>query len=127
MVDVAKLARKISRCLGGEVEIKFTDTRPSGVAFYDKDLDINFFAPLATPSSWETAIKSFHEMIYRSRGRAIFKYQGGLCAICGAAMRGTDNTEIDHIESRGAHGRNDRMENLRVVHGNPCHRKRHGG
>lgn len=40
-------------------------------------------------------------------------------------MSGLENTEIDHIKSRGANGRSDVISNLRVVHGEPCHRERH--
>lgn len=68
----------------------------------------------------ESALAQLHERIYKSRGEAAYRRQGGLCALCGEKMI---RYEVDHIKTR-AKGRDDRGENLRAV--DPaCHRERH--
>lgn len=61
------------------------------------------------------------ETVYALRRAEVFKEQDYLCKLCG----GLKPLECDHIESRGAHGRNDRKENLRGLCVD-CHRIRHG-
>lgn len=130
MTDLERHVRKVSRALGVEVTILYRDNpRKEPVALLCIDAeqyDRLFERDLGTPSNWERNLKIFHETIYHARGVRKYHQQKGLCAICGESLNGgTQNTEIDHIESRGAHGRDDRLSNLRVVHGDPCHRERH--
>ena len=126
MSDIARVARKIERILGAPVEIvKSAEGTPLAAEINDPETQCKFTRFLGPPSKRVENLKALHEQVYRQRGRMKFTLQGGRCAICGRPMKGDENTEIDHIESRGAHGRSDVMTNLRVVHGDPCHRERH--
>ncbi len=129
MSDLARLARKISRCLGVEVVLTtdYEAKTPLIVATVDdrEQSGNTFRVALGPPSKREDNLRRVHSMIYLARGKQRFRQQKGLCGICGKPMKGSENTEIDHIETRGAHGRSDLMSNLRVVHGEPCHRQRH--
>lgn len=129
-MDLERLARKVSQCLGCEVRIVYRHGMNGEIPHYlecvDTDLGGRVFSkPFTVPSRYEQEVKIFHESIYKERSRAKFVEQNGLCALCGEPMKGTENTECDHIETRGAHGRDDRLINLRVVH-SVCHRIRHG-
>lgn len=117
--------RKVARCLGVDV-VLHTATPPFSVECFDRELGgRRFFASLGTASRRLANLKAFHEQIYHERAKRKFEDQRGLCALCGKPMKGTENTECDHIETRGSHGRDDRLTNLRIVHGVPCHRDRH--
>lgn len=124
--------RKIETCLGVAAWITGSNDTTDGLSPYmvviDDRLDSRktFTQFLGTSSQHKAHLDQLHNCIYRARGREKFRQQKGLCALCNKPMSGFENTEIDHIKTRGAHGRDDRMENLRVVH-TACHRKRHGG
>lgn len=122
-----RAVRKAEECLGTDIFIRRDgDGAPIHLEAYDDDLRGRRFTSekLGPPSKWAQQAKAFHEEIYRARGQEAFRRQNGLCALCGKKMQGTANTEIDHKKSRGAHGRDDRLENLRAVHSS-CHRLRH--
>lgn len=123
-VDLRTKARNVSRQLGCHIDIEFQpDGTPFALSCTDGELnDRPFFAVIAHPRDFEKTLRCFHEAIYHARGEAKYLEQNRECALCGLKM---DTYEIDHIESRGAHGRNDRMANLRAVHPD-CHRERHG-
>lgn len=124
-MDLEMKVRKVARCLGVDVTLH-TGSPAFWVECFDRELGgRRFFASLGTPSRRITNLHAFHEHIYHERAKQKYADQKGICAICGAPMKGTENTECDHIESRGAHGRDDRLINLRIVHANPCHRDRH--
>lgn len=125
MTDLHRAARKIERALGVPVVIVTSEDGTVSVEINDTQLGIKFTRFLGPPSKRLANLKGLHEQIYRARGQELFRRQGGRCAICQRPMKGTENTEIDHIASRGAHGRSDVMSNLRVVHSEPCHRERH--
>jgi hypothetical protein len=127
MTDIFRLARKIERCLG--VPLIFTGA-PADRAFSahiddSEQSRCKFTKVLWPPSAHVANLKALHEDVYKQRGRRKFEIQNGHCALCGEKMKGTENTEIDHIATRGAHGRNDDISNLRVVHAEPYHRERH--
>lgn len=126
-LELERAARKASKCLGSEILIvNEIGTRKPGIAqFFDDSTGSVFTLKLGPPSQYKKQIKQLHEMVYRARSREAFRRQGGVCLLCSSKMSGWSNTETDHINSRGAHGRDDRMENLRVVH-SECHRQRHG-
>lgn len=129
-VDLGAKVRNVSRMLG--VEVDLIKEAPIGIElgqwrFRVEDPDLG-------PLSWVVQRKSdpaydlgkFHEHVYHERGRLVYELQKELCALCGGRMR---TYEIDHIDSRGAHGRNDRIGNLQAVHPSlthSCHRERHG-
>ncbi len=130
MTDLERHVRKVERALGVQVSVLYRDVNgkdPHSLLCIDSELnDRRFEMDLFSPSQWERRLKIFHETIYHARGVRKYHLQSGLCAICKKSLNGgTQNTEIDHIESRGANGRDDRLYNLRVVHGDPCHRERH--
>jgi len=120
-MDIGRKLRKVERETGAALEV----IADSVLMAHDPELGVMYNFPLGPPSTREAAIKRLHEAIYHRRGEEKLRQQGFKCALCGLPLDGTSNTSIDHIESRGAHGRNDRMVNLRVVHENPCHRERH--
>lgn len=139
-VTLAAKIRGVSRALGCEV---MHGPGPMGWCFsaLDPTLDAawpdiarmealrKFEVHYRTPSGAEKALKTLHSNIYRARGEATYLRQNGLCFFCGMKMPVTAY-EIDHIESRGRHGRNDEMGNLRAcctVGGCDGHRRRHGG
>lgn len=128
-MDLERKVRAVEEILGVEVSIRYTqEGYPIGLVCNDWELrGKRFECDLSPPSKYRWQVDHFHARIYKERGQEVFRRQRGLCGICGGKMAGTSNTEIDHIETRGAHGRSDVMSNLRAVHGNPCHRKRHGG
>lgn len=121
-----RAVRKAEECLGTDIFIRRDgDATPIQLDAYDDDLrGRRFSCELGPPSKYEAQAKAFHESIYRARGQEAFRRQRGLCAICGKKMQGTANTEIDHIQTR-AKGRDDSIQNLQVVHGEPCHRLKH--
>lgn len=126
MKDLARAIRKAEKALGSPLELVLDPATGSTIGVQAVDaFEDRHTVYLGPPSFHIRAVEQLHEAIYRSRGRKAFKDQKGLCAICGKPMRGTENTEVDHIKSRGAHGRDDRQENLQVVHGNPCHHDKH--
>lgn len=78
----------------------------------------------------ERALALLHTTIYRANGKEAYQSQEGKCAFCGKHMP-PNSYEIDHKKSRGAHGRDDRVENLQAVctglSGCDTHRRKHGG
>lgn len=118
-MDLQRKIRKVERATG--LSIALVD---GVLVTYDQELDEQLFElPIGTPSNHEKALHRFHEDIYHARARRKHQMQGGKCALCGRQMG--DMGECDHILTRGAHGRDDRMENLQIVC-NPCHRTKHG-
>lgn len=124
---LGKAITKAERCLQLDILLRRTeDGKPWAVETNDNELrGRRFYAELGPPSKYEEQVKAFHSTIYKARGQEVYRMQRGICALCGKAMAGTYNTETDHIESRGAHGRDDQLRNLRAVHAEPCHRLRH--
>lgn len=125
MLDISRAIRKVEKITGCAITVQCEDGVPTWIEVHDAETRRIFKQFLGPPSRQMASIKRLHEEIYHARGQAKFREQNGLCALCGLPMKGTENTEIDHIESRGAHGRDDRMSNLRAVHGRPCHHDRH--
>ncbi len=121
-MDIGRKLRKVERQTGATLEL----FSASGlIVALDPETGMRFEQFLGSPSQHETNIKRLHETIYHKRGEEKLRQQGFTCALCGLPLDGTSNTSIDHIESRGAHGRSDAMSNIRVVHQEPCHRERH--
>ncbi len=125
-VDLAAKIRNIERILG--LEIEHDEVMRLFTAF-DTKLGV-FAAGYGKPSDAERRLKALHSEIYRARGERVYRNQKGKCVFCGRKLP-PDAWEIDHIESRGAHGRSDELANLRVcctgLDGCGLHRKRHGG
>lgn len=115
--------RKVERQLGQSISIH-EQPGLNKIRFecWDSETDEIFLSDWVTPSRQKYTLSRIHEAVYHARGRVVAKKQDMECAICGLAMFAY---EIDHIESRGANGRDDRMVNLRAVHPK-CHRRRHG-
>ncbi len=126
MLDLEKICRKIGKALGVPVVINLSDDEQSPMVAIIHDRGKRFTQFLGTPSQHKLNLQRLHEAVYHDRGRQKFEEQGGLCALCGKPMRGTEYTEIDHIKSRGSNGRDDTMTNLRVVD-TACHEQRHRG
>ena len=126
-IDIAAKARGVSRALGIEVE-----HRPDFKMFCTTDpvLERSFAVTYRIPSQAENALLQLHEDVYHARGTEAWKRQEGKCCFCGKHLHHM-SFEIDHIQSRGAHGRNDALSNLQVccsgLGGCDGHRKKHGG
>lgn len=115
--------RKVERQTGCSISIHtilFSGKRQFKA--WDPELERLFWSDVVTPSREKAALGRLREDVYHARGNQKAVEQGMKCALCGEHMV---NFEIDHKESRGAHGRNDRSSNLRCVHPK-CHRRRHG-
>jgi 5-methylcytosine-specific restriction endonuclease McrA len=73
------------------------------------------------------AIHRLHEQIYRARREELYRRQRGCCARC--KMK-TPRMTCHHKKHRGAHGRDDRMENLEMLctgmGTKDCHGGEHG-
>lgn len=127
-VDLAAQARGVARALGIPVTLDLGPP-PSVQAFCPK-LEKTFEVRYRLPSQAERALKMLHSDVYRARGEFVFKEQRELCAMCGRRIP-ANAYEIDHIKSRGAHGRNDAVTNLQAVcaglSGCDLHRRKHGG
>ena len=124
--DLERAVRRVERITGVVIEIAAEEDGPYALTAADHELGgYAFSEPLGPRSKMEQQVKALHSQIYLARGKAKFAEQKGLCALCGRPMKGTEGTEIDHIVSRGAHGRNDHMSNLRVLD-SACHQRRHG-
>lgn len=124
-VDLPAKMRTISRILGADVELRgrcFCVFCPSLDKTFTQDFDKERLA--------EVALRELHSRVYRERGMLAYRLQEGKCIFCGRAMP-SNSYEIDHKSSRGAHGRNDRVDNLQAVctgfNGCDMHRKKHGG
>lgn len=125
-VDLPAKIRGIERIIGLEIR-----HNPELKCFETEDPDLPgrvFMACYARPSQIEVALKGLHSLVYRKRGELVFERQGRKCCFCGGEIR---EFEIDHISSRGAHGRSDVITNLRCcctgLGACGLHRKRHGG
>lgn len=116
--------RGVERALGIDVEHK-----PGSFTAFDPTLERTFVALYKIPSRFEYVLDSLHEAIYRARGAEVNRRQEGKCCFCGKKMP-RNSYEVDHIVSR-AHGRDDRIPNLRTCctgsFGCKGHRIRHGG
>ncbi len=126
-ITIEAKCRGVTRALGIEVQHSpelrlFTAVDPV--------LERNFAATYKIPSRMEFALDQLHEDVYHARGAEAWKRQEGKCCFCGRYMHHM-SYEIDHVQSRGAHGRNDALSNLRVccsgLSGCDGHRRRHGG
>lgn len=125
-VTLEAKCRGVSRALGIEVEHREAFRMFLAV---DPILDRAFVVNYRLPSQAENALLQLHEDVYHARGAEAWKLQEGKCCFCGKKMHHM-SYEIDHVLSRGAHGRNDKQENLRVCcagfSGCDGHRRRHG-
>ena len=117
MSDLARLARKISRCLGVEVVLTtdYEAKTPLIVATVDdrEQSGNTFRVALGPPSKREDNLRRTHELVYHSRAKEKHRQQGGKCAHCGKALGNLG--ECDHINPRGRFGRDDQMPNLQIV------------
>lgn len=124
-VDLAAKMRNTGRALGVEVKLEGTN-----FWLFCPELDKTFTQPFRSKSTETAALRSLHERVYHERGKRAYEIQGGLCCFCGRPMP-SNAYEIDHKASRGANGRNDRIENLQVCctgfNGCDGHRRKHGG
>lgn len=128
-MDLAMKVRKVARCLGVDV-VLHTATPPFSVECFDRELGgRRFFASLGTASRRLANLKAFHEQIYHERAKQKYIEQEGKCAHCGRDLKGSG--QCDHRLSRGAHGRDDRSQNLQIVcsvfsGGCDFHARKHG-
>ena len=122
--QLQRKCRKASRELGIDVEI-IEPLPQCGWQLKSTDFDTLYLTDIGTPSKWEQGLAKHHARIYHDRGRRKLIEQNGKCAMCSILLSEHTGAEIDHIESRGAHGRDDSMSNIRVLDRN-CHRRRHG-
>lgn len=124
-VDIGAKCRGVSRALGLDVE---HDPVLRIFRASDPVLERTFTSSYNNLFQVEFALDTLHEDIYHARGNEAHRRQKGQCCFCGKSIKAF---ETDHIESRGAHGRNDRLENLRTcctgLGGCGGHRIRHGG
>lgn len=106
--------RKHNSQLGVDIVLlRGAEGRPLMFSTTDPELGgMQFLQPIKYPSTLNADLKNLHESIYHARGREVYRRQQGLCAFCGRQMNG--RAETDHIKSR-AHGRSDKMSNLRSV------------
>ena len=124
MSDLARLARKISRCLG--VEVVLTTDYEAKTPLISATVDdreqsgLVISRHLGPPSKREGMLKMLHESIYHARAKRKYEMQEGLCAHCHRPLRLT--FETDHIVTR-AKGRDDSITNLQCL----CHRMTRGG
>lgn len=125
-VDPGAQMRGVGRALGLDIE---HDPVLQIFQATDPELERTFTQSYKTPSQLEHALDELHNKIYFARGAEVNRRQEGKCCFCGKKMK-RNSYEIDHILSRGAHGRNDRIFNLRVccagLSGCDGHRIRHG-
>ncbi len=122
-VDLPAKARAVSRALGVPVTLELGP--PPAFRTFCPKLERTFEVRYRLASQAERALKMLHDDVYWARGATVYQLQFGKCAMCGRRMM-PGQYEIDHIKSRGAHGRDDRIENLRALD-SECHRRRHGG
>ena len=119
MVDLPRLARKISRALGVEVVLTtdYEARTPTMYASVDDSAQSGeiFRKPLGPPSRREQNLHELHEDVYHARCREKHRRQGGRCAACGKPLG--KYGEGDHIRGRaGARGgRDDNISNIQVV------------
>lgn len=109
--DLERKVRRVERCLGIDVQIILNDNGSGWLGSEDNGEWL--ITKLGTPSKWEEGIRSHHESIYHRRGQRKYAEQQGKCSKCGVDLRGV--CDINHIRHRGAHGRDDRMDNLEAV------------
>lgn len=109
-MDIKRAIAKIERQTGCVITLQVCDTVVSVV---DPELNCHFIMKLGSPSQHESEMLELHKRIYSSRRREKYYQQDGKCAQCGSKLKGMG--ECDHIQSRGAHGRNDRLSNLQIV------------
>ena len=131
-VDINAKARGVERCIGIDVVTtkSVTSGRVLSFSAYDPVLDRPFVTFPDRPSDAERALKKLHEDIYHARGEYVYRQQKRRCCFCDRPLP-SNAYEVDHISSRGAHGRSDAISNLRVcctgLRGCGEHRRRHGG
>jgi len=127
-VTIQGKARCVERATGCEIEIIWDNSDVIAFVAKDPELGREFTVQVEHRSEREKQLGKLHETVYHARGAEKYRQQEGRCAMCNRELNG--QYEIDHIKSRGAHGRNDALSNLRVV-GKVfqcrCHRQRHGG
>ena len=125
-VTLEAKCRGVERATGAELKIVYDGKRPIRVEASDPELDYTASVPIEFPSGAERAIKLMHALIYGRRSDAVKRRQNHRCIHCNER----NPLEIDHIRSRGAHGRDDRMANLQGVCAYPfgcdTHRRKHG-
>jgi hypothetical protein len=125
-------ARNVSRITGVEILVHYdADGRPTAFdAWRDPEthVAIEYIVGKAKAAP-ETALRKLHSAIYHANGEIAFARQGGKCCFCGKQLS-PNAYEKDHKEGRGAHGRNDRPENIQVCctgfDGCDGHRRKHG-
>lgn len=127
-VTIQGKCRGVERATGCEIEIIWDNHDVIAFVAKDPELGREFTVQVEHRSERERQLSKLHETVYHARGAEKYRQQGGKCAMCNRELNGS--YDIDHIRSRGAHGRDDRMENIRCL-GNAfkcsCHRQRHGG
>lgn len=130
MLDISRAIRKVEKITGCALTVQCEDGDPTWIEVHDAETRRIFKQFLGPPSRQMASIKKLHEEIYHARAKEKHQLQGGMCAHCNKDLGNMG--ECDHIESRGRHGRDDRLFNLQILcppfsGGCDFHRKKHGG
>ena len=130
MVDLKQSVREVERITGATVVLSFEGVIAKiealkGISIRDQELHKAFkweFKPGITELAAIAIVEKLHNVLYKARGRKVYLEQGRKCVQCGSPLNGS--YDINHKESRGAHGRNDRIANLEVID-RKCHTEFH--
>lgn len=134
VVDLDRKRRHVERITGATITVRpyEGEQRWLFIEAIDPELGGRTLSRIAhTEPQAMRLLDEIHNDIYHSRARERHRLQGGKCAHCGKNLGRMG--ECDHIESRGAHGRNDRLSNLQILcppflsGGCDYHRSKHAG
>lgn len=112
-----KLEREVRRIEGViACEISIRKERGTPTMLDTNDMELRgqrFTCELGPPSKYVQQAQALHSAIYRARRQEVYRRQHGLCAECSRPLR--NQGECDHIKTRARGGRDDRLENMRIL------------